>query len=190
MEIYLNGRLVVFRAFYDKQSADNIFKQLLSETKWLDKSYENPDGTIIHLPRLTANYGEKSYDYSGLTFMPEVWTPLLLSLKQVAETLAYEKFNALVLQLYRDGKDRVNWHSDDDICVGQNPTIASLSFGETRQFWFKSKDKEKKQDILKLTLESGDMVLMQGTLQHTHLHTIPIEENKQARINLTFRKVI
>jgi alkylated DNA repair dioxygenase AlkB len=190
METYLNGRIIIWRAFYEQARANFLFDALLKEIKWLDKSYENPDGKIVHLPRLTANYGEKSYNYSGLTFSPETWFPLLSELKADAESLAGELFNALILQLYRDGHDGVNWHSDNDACVGQNPTILSMSFGETRQFWFKHKDKTKREEILQLTLQTSDVVLMQGTLQHTHLHTVPKEENKQARINLTFRRVL
>ncbi len=188
MEVYYNGCLVIFRTFYDALFCEHAFETLQNEVKWLSKHYHNADGSTVYLPRLTANYGEESYDYSGLTFQPVPWTPFLTRLKADADALAKENFNALVLQLYRDGKDRVGWHADEDACVGQNPSIVSISFGETRSFWLK--EKTRASEVLKLTLQAGDVVLMQGTLQHAYLHKVPSEEEKSARINLTFRKVI
>ena len=38
-------------------------------------------------------------------------------------------FNALLVNLYRDGQDCMGWHSDDEKELGQQPTIASISLG-------------------------------------------------------------
>jgi alkylated DNA repair dioxygenase AlkB len=187
-ESYLNERVLISRSFFSLVEANHLFNRLLDEIKWLDKAYQNKDGSVVHLPRLTANYGEKSYNYSGLVFKPEPWTDLLLSLKNTAEKLSNQVFNALVLQQYRDGKDKVNWHSDDEAGVGENPTIVSMSFGESRQFWLKPKGIS--EEILKLNLHNGDVLIMQGDLQHSYLHKVPTEADKQTRINLTFRKII
>ena len=73
---------------------------------------------MTHLPRLTANYGERSYDYAGLVFEPQPWTELLHELKVAAEREGGVVFNAAIIQLYRDGADRVNWHADDSPLVG------------------------------------------------------------------------
>jgi len=43
-------------------------------------------------------------------------------------------FNSVLANLYRDGHDHVSWHSDDEPALGHQPTIASLSFGDTRTF--------------------------------------------------------
>ena len=45
----------------------------------------------------------------------------------------------MLANLYRDGHDSVAWHSDDEPSLGQNPTIASLSFGDTRNFEMRKK---------------------------------------------------
>lgn len=188
METYLNNRLLIYRNYFTEKYCEETFSYLLKEIKWLQKSHNN-EGNLVDLPRLTANYGEKSYDYSGFVFTPEPWTPFLQELKTVAETLVPETFNALVLQYYRDGNDRVNWHSDDDPCVGINPVIVSMSFGESRGFWVRHKTDH--DERLKFTLYSGDIVIMQGDMQHTYVHKVPIEKEKtNARMNLTFRKVV
>src|SRR5262245_24643700 len=116
-EKYLDNRLLVFRRHFSEGQSADAFSRLHRETRWQRPGYDN-DGRITYLPRLTANYGERSYDYSGLVFTPEPWTPLLLELKTHAERASGERFNAAIVQLYRDGNDGVNWHSDDSPAVG------------------------------------------------------------------------
>ena len=43
-------------------------------------------------------------------------------------------FNSVLANLYRDGHDHVSWHADDEPALGHQPTIATLSFGDTRTF--------------------------------------------------------
>ena len=178
---------MLYRGYVLQGIATVIYHQLREETQWLHPSYENPDGRVVHIPRLTANYGERSYDYSGLTFTPVPWTPLLEQLKAVAEYLTGETYNALILQYYRDGSDGVGWHSDNDPCIAKDPTIVSMSFGETRGFWFRHT--ENKTERLKLEVHSGDVLIMRGDLQDHYVHKVPKETGKSGRINLTFRKV-
>ena len=187
-ESYLHDRLLIFRGLYDVDSADALFETLHNQIEWLHPYYDNADERRVYIPRLTANYGEASYNYSGLTFTPKPWTPQLKQLKQDAEALSGETFNALILQQYRDGQDRVNWHSDDDPCVGTNPTIVSFSFGASRDFVFRAKDDKK--ETLHLRIHHGDGVIMRGDLQHTHVHKVPKEATTETRINLTFRKIV
>lgn len=187
METYLDDRIIIYRNYFDLHTSQSYFEHLKKEIQWLQKSHNN-EGRIVQLPRLTANYGERSYDYSGLVFTPQPWTEFLSKLKIVAEELSQHTFNALVLQYYRDGNDRVGWHTDDSPDVGRNPTIVSISFGETRGFWLRNHEDFEKR--LKLNLNSGDILIMQGDLQHTHSHKVPKEKDKGARINLTFRNIL
>ena len=55
-------------------------------------------------------------------------------LKDRLEEVTGIHFNSMLANLYRDGHDSVAWHSDDELCLGPEPTIASLSFGDTRNF--------------------------------------------------------
>ncbi|TNE45485.1 MAG: alpha-ketoglutarate-dependent dioxygenase AlkB [Deltaproteobacteria bacterium] len=187
-ESYLNHRLLLYRSVFPLEKARDLFSQLEKETQWLHPSYENSDGRVVHLPRLTANYGDRSYNYSGLTFQPQPWTPLLSELRHLAEDLTGASFNALILQYYRDGSDGVGWHSDDDPCVAPTTTIVSMSFGETRRFEFRHK--ENHDERLGLDIHGGDIVVMQGDLQKHYKHRVPKEKGKGGRINLTFRDVI
>ena len=62
------------------------------------------------------------------------WTPALQMIKDRIEDNTGFNFNSMLANLYRDGKDHLPWHSDDEAALGKFPTIASLSFGDTRTF--------------------------------------------------------
>lgn len=67
------------------------------------------------------------------------WHPVLTMLKEQIEEFTGHTFNSLLCNLYRNEKDSVDWHSDDEPSLGKNPIIASLSFGATRTFEMRKK---------------------------------------------------
>lgn len=67
------------------------------------------------------------------------WHPLLTMLKDRIEDFTKHSFNSLLCNLYRNEKDSVDWHSDDEPELGRNPVIASLSLGATRMFEMRKK---------------------------------------------------
>jgi alkylated DNA repair dioxygenase AlkB len=184
-----DAEVIMYRGFLDKNESDRIFSELYNNIDW------KQDTTIlfgkqVNLPRLTAWYGEpgKSYCYSKIKMEPLLWIPVLINLKYQIEALSDTQFNSVLLNLYRDGKDSVAWHSDDELELGKNPTIASISFGATRRFMFRHKYQKKIKFEIELT--HGSFLLMKGATQHFWQHQIP-KTNKlvEPRINLTFRKV-
>jgi alkylated DNA repair dioxygenase AlkB len=112
-----------------------------------------------------------------------------MDIKKVIEHfLPEENFNSVLLNLYRDGNDKVSWHADDERELGINPTIASVSLGAVRRFDLKHKDDADQK--LQLELSSGSLVVMKGALQHHWLHQIPTQKKiNDPRINLTFRTI-
>jgi len=188
MERYLRDRVRVYRAHIPPDHAERAFAALRDTVAWQHPHYDNPDGRRVYLPRLTANCGEESYDYSGLTFDPLPWTPLLASLRDIAAALVDPPLNALILQRYRDGRDRVHWHADDNPRQHQPVTIVSVSLGASRTMQFRRE--ADKADKLSIALHSGDVLVMRGDLQQTHRHRIPRTAAPCGeRINLTFRSL-
>jgi alkylated DNA repair dioxygenase AlkB len=185
-----DGDVIVYPAFFSKSQSDEYFTRLLANINWQQdriKFY----GKEMPIPRLTAWYGEtdKPYTYSGIPMSPHPWTPDLLSIKQAIEQVAGVNFSSVLLNLYRDGRDSVSWHSDDEKELGQNPTIASISFGDTRVFQFKHKF-DKAIPKVDVPLTHGSLVIMQGTTQHNWQHQIPkTAKELKERINLTFRVI-
>ena len=182
-EVYLD------RDFFTAAESDLLLADLTTNIAWEQKAIQFM-GKQVMQPRLIAWYGDegKSYRYSGLTVHPLPWTPTLLTMKARVEAAANITFNSVLLNQYRDGKDSVGWHSDDEPELGTNPVIASVSLGAARNFQFKHKHNPD----LKLTVEltHGSLLLMRGTTQHFWKHQIPKTAKVLGpRINLTFRVI-
>lgn len=165
----------------------DVFARLLAETDWREE-------TIViygkrHLqPRLSAWYGEKAYAYSGLRLQPTPFTPLLMTLRDAVETATGQAFNSVLLNYYRNERDSMGLHSDDEPELGPRPAIASLSFGEARTFMLKHKHTRQ---TVRVPLTDGSLLLMAGDTQQYWLHGInKMTKSLQGRINLTFRKIV
>ncbi|MDC4368196.1 alpha-ketoglutarate-dependent dioxygenase AlkB, partial [Acinetobacter baumannii] len=86
------------------------------------------------------------------------------------------------------GDDYMNWHADDEKELGKNPIIASVNFGETRDFVLKNNQDENIK--IKIPLNHGTLLIMKGALQHFWQHSVPKRANiKKSRFNLTFRTI-
>lgn len=100
----------------------------------------------------------------------------------------------MLINLYRDGKDSVAWHADDEPELGDAPVIASLSLGATRDFQMRHRNAGcNGLPVLKLPLASGSLLIMRGPTQKYWLHQVPKRLGRSApgpRINLTFRRIL
>jgi alkylated DNA repair dioxygenase AlkB len=185
-----NSQLIFYENFFQEEESWQFFKILEDELNWR-QDYIKFYGKSIPLPRLTAWYGDegKSYTYSKIEHHPDVWTPTLNKIKSRIEAVNNVKFNSVLMNFYRSGKDSMSWHSDDEPELGKNPIIASVSFGGTRRFCLKHKQKSEQKHNLELY--NGSLLLMTGETQHHWLHQVPkTKKVVKPRINLTFRIII
>lgn len=174
--------------FFSEEESDVYFRELLQGINWQQESIRM-FGRELPMPRLTAWYGDKGYTYSGLHNRPQPWLPLLQELKEKVEQASGQSYNSVLLNLYRSGSDSMGWHADDEPELGQEPGIASLSFGGERSFKFRHRTRKDLKPV-SITLRHGSLLLMQGPTQHHWLHHIPKTARfVQPRINLTFRHV-
>jgi alkylated DNA repair dioxygenase AlkB len=161
-----------------------LFEQLMTLTPWRQE-VATVMGRRLPIPRLTAWHGAAGYVYSGIKMTPAPWSPPLLELKAVAEACAGCAFNSVLLNLYRDGRDSVSWHADNEPGLGRDPVIASVSLGATRRFQMKHRRREAR---VALDLPPGSCLVMAGPTQHHWLHQVPKSSRPVGpRINLTFR---
>ena len=163
-----------------------VLARLIAQTAWREE-------TVIvygkrHLqPRLSAWHGDKAYRYSGLSLAPLPFTPLLDAIRHAAETATGRRYNSVLLNYYRDGRDSMGMHSDNEPELGPEPAIASVSFGAARAFILRHKLTK---ETMKLPLTDGSLLFMAGPMQANWMHGI----NKTAkplgpRVNLTFRNI-
>ncbi len=184
-----DAELEYYPQFYSAQKSEAMLKYLLSLREWKQEEIKL-FGRKLMQPRLTALFGNtgKTYTYSGLEMNPSPFTLELDQLRKNCEKVANINFNTCLANLYRNGSDSIGWHSDNEKELGENPVIASLSFGAERIFHLK----HKKNTTLKhkIYLESGSLLLMKGDTQHFWKHQLPKTKKKvEPRVNLTFRKI-
>ncbi|EXJ88407.1 hypothetical protein A1O1_05337 [Capronia coronata CBS 617.96] len=123
-------------------------------------------------------------------------------LRRVTEACTDTKYNFCLVNYYASGSDSISYHSDDEYFLGPNPAIASFTLGARRDFLMRHKppkDKGSEPGVetnakdVKLSLSSGDMVLMRGPTQPNWLHSIPKRKGGEAdngRINITLRRAM
>lgn len=185
-----DGEVIFYQNFFEELESDRFFNSLLSTINWRQNRIKI-FGREVDVPRLEAWYGDqdKSYMYSGILMHPDAWTPTLVAIKEKVETVTEDKFNSVLINLYRNGRDSVSWHSDDEPELGINPTIASVSFGTTRRFQLRHKS-NKDLETLEVALGHGSLLLMKGATQHFWKHQVPkTSKILSERINLTFRVI-
>ncbi|AWH83888.1 alpha-ketoglutarate-dependent dioxygenase AlkB [Flavobacterium album] len=178
--------LMLFEGFFTKEESDRYYDNLLHNTKWKETDLTIYDKTHI-IPRMVSWYEDKTNP--GADPNGNDWTPELLTIKTKVEDEVSFKFNAVLLNLYRNGKDGVGWHSDRTENFGKNQVIASVSFGETRPFRLRHKTR-KDIPMVEIPLTHGTLLLMAGTTQTHWEHHIPkTAKDILPRVNLTFRQV-
>ena len=178
------------RCFYGEDKARAHFAALQNEIAWRHEPIVLW-GKAHMQPRLTAWYGDAGtdYSYSGLSMAPLPWSPRLAAIKAEIESFCGERFNSVLANLYRDHRDSVGWHSDDERELGPQPFIASLSLGEIRTFKLKHKERKGEKPRV-LELGNGSLLLMGGDTQRCWLHAVEKENQARGpRINLTFRLI-
>ena len=183
--------MALFENFFTNQESEKLHQNLIENIQWRQDKIKM-FGKLIDQPRLTAFYGNtnKDYSYSGIVMKPIEWNEDLLFIRKRVEEAANIQFTSVLLNYYRDGKDSMGWHSDDEKELGQNPVIGSVSFGESRVFQMRHKFRKdiKKVDI---ALTNGSFLLMKGATQHFWQHQIPKTNRElESRINLTFRDIV
>lgn len=192
-EIFTSGRggkkifdlpdtdLMLIDNFFTKEESDFYYNTFLNQTKWREYEMEIFDKTVT-APRMISWHEENP---EASTFTPD-----LLDIKKRVENETEIDFNAVLLNLYRNGKDGVAWHSDHTDRSGINPIIASVSFGETRMFRLRHKFKKDLKQV-EIPLHHGSFLLMAGTTNSFWQHQVPkTAKDILPRINLTFRRVL
>lgn len=182
------------RKFLSDEEATALFDTLVANCAWERRRTSFKSA----VPRDEAYYGDPgtNYCYSRREYKPLPWLPELLALRSRVEeatpTLAYSNlnlrrvgYNAVLCNLYRNGTDSVGLHSDAEPEMG--PVIASVSLGAERLFLLK---RQNGGTAFAERLPHGSLLIMAGATQKNFRHEVRKEPDiKQARINLTFRRI-
>ena len=181
------AQVLVWPDFLPQSKADSCFERLLLEIPW-QQGRLMLFGRQVAEPRLISWHGDPgaSYRYSGRTNEPEPWSPTLADLRDRVERRTGKAFNGVLCNRYRDGRDHMGWHTDDEPEVG--PVIASVSLGAPRRFQFRPRGGGP--ITATVDLPNGSLLVMTGETQVHYQHRIAKTARQVGeRINLTFRQI-
>lgn len=184
--------LTLQRDFLTSADSALFFNNLLHQHPWPAPHYE-VYGRRFTLPRQQTWHADTGivYSWSDNLLQTRPWTPVLQVLREKVQQATGETFNAVLVNLYRNGQHYVDWHADDEQEMGENAVIASLSLGAARQFSIRKVEKRDGPQSLMLT--SGSLLVMQAGFQQMYEHALLADDTTmhktEPRINLTFRYV-
>jgi alkylated DNA repair dioxygenase AlkB len=183
-----NGEIAFVPDWLSEEQANHYY-QLFQKELPFEQGSITIFGKTHPIPRLEAFFGisNQVYAYSGKTLKTNHFTKELLEIKTKIEEITKEKFNCVLVNLYRDGKDSNGWHADNEPELGKNPTIASVTLGAMRRFDLRHNITKEK---ISIELNHGSLLIMKGEMQHFWKHQIAkTTKVSTPRINLTFRWV-
>ncbi|MEA5442187.1 alpha-ketoglutarate-dependent dioxygenase AlkB [Cyanobium gracile] len=179
-----------WRGWVEAAQADAWLERLRQEVPWKQESIR-VYGRRHAMPRLTCWMADPGcgYRYSGLENAIEPWTPLAAAIRRRVGEAAAQEFNSLLLNYYRDGRDAMGWHADDEAELDPEAPIASLSLGASRTLRFRPRQRGTA-PTLAVELGHGDLLLMDPPTQRHWQHGLPRRLRVETpRLNLTFRRV-
>lgn len=179
------GELVYYPEFIAQDAASALLDALRTTLPW--KTEMSASGKRQQRPTSWHARAGVVYAYTGFRLEPQPFTPELEELcGRLAQALGIE-FNSALANHYRDGRDNVGWHADNERIFGRDPTIASISLGAERLFRLRHR---KSGEVTELRLAHGSLLVMRGTTQTFYMHALPVDRKvEDERINLTFRLV-
>ena len=184
----------IWDQFFPTAKAFELFQAIQSTSQWRQDQIKM-FGRSVTIPRLQAWYGDPGarYTYSGLPMDPLQWSQPLLEVRRCLEEELNQKFNSVLLNLYRDGADCMGWHRDNEPELGPNPVIASISLGACRPFLMRHRERRQNgEKSRRVVLQPGSLLVMSGQTQSFWEHSLPrvaASKGTGPRINLTFRLI-
>lgn len=156
-------------------------------------------GKMYDAPRQVTAYGDPGikYEFSGSVINVTPWTPEMLTLKSLVEKTCGYTFNYVLVNRYKDGKDTVGFHQDNEKDLIPDAPIASLSLGATRDFVLKHAQVHKRREgefsslpKVVIPLVAGNLLVMNYPTNRDWYYSVPRRVSvKNPRINLTFRRM-
>lgn len=177
------------REFLSREEADTLLGRVCSEGDFR-QNYTQLFGRKA-IPRLEAWYGTWDYPYAnGVVLRAAPIPDYLQAVIDKISTAGFGDYNAVLINRYRDGRDYISPHSDDDY-GDPEPTIPSLTLGAARPFRLAriiSGSKLDKSTTVEYLPGHGDLAVMRGRTNAEWQHWVPKTAKPVGeRVNLTFR---
>lgn len=205
------------RIIYDIELPTDAFSRIRKEVKW-QKMY-HMSGQV---PRLVAVQGEILPDGSIPIYRHpadespplEAFTPTVNRIRRTVEQLLDQKLNHVLIQLYRDGQDRISEHSDKTLDIVRGTSVVNVSLGAQRTMVLRTKpaasganaggghpDNDAVRQTQRVPMPDGSMFVLGPLTNMRWLHGIRPDKRPDSekapeelayngeRISLTFRSI-
>ena len=146
--------------------------------------------------RYSRAFGDQSYAYAGQVAQAspiEATAPCGELLKECNAALGSDLNSCL--ENWYEPEHWLGDHRDDERALVRDAPVASVTWGAARRFTLKPRKKMPAADAvaLELYLGDGDLLVMGGACQQTHVHGVPKRRKKDEgepgrRISWTFRQ--
>ena len=164
---------------YPNYLSESSKLELLNATENFEFSQSN------HNSRETYHIGPE-YSYGKMTHKPnDKWDVSLLKQKALLEIDLLTPFNSVLVNRY--SKDQfIPFHKDNESCLPESPTIASLSLGDSGKMTVKNDSGS----YIDIQLYPGTLLVMGGSFNEQYYHQVIRDTNKKKyRLNFTFRYI-
>ena len=131
--------------FFNSNESDEFLNKLIKNLSW-ESMMIKMFGKDLKIPRLQCWIGDEGcdYKYSGKKLNRHDWNKELAFIRnKILKELKID-FNSVLANYYRDGKDSMGWHSDNEKQLGNEINVAMLSLGVSRIFKVKHLPSKKK----------------------------------------------
>ncbi|KAL4895310.1 hypothetical protein BDV59DRAFT_153184 [Aspergillus ambiguus] len=197
------------RIVHDLDLPDDAFEEIRKEVAW-QKMY-HMSGEV---PRLVAVQGEVLPDGSIPIYRHpadespplQQFTTTVNRVRHIVQSILRHPLNHVLIQLYRDGEDRISEHSDKTLDIVRGSSICNVSLGAQRVMTLRTKGKDSEEgDASRLTqripMPHESMFVLGEKTNMRWLHGIrpdkrpasekTVEERAYngERISLTFRHI-
>lgn len=164
------------------EGADQLLERLASSLSWRGGS-RPMYGRLVEEPRLHAH----------LDVDEPATATLVAEMRGWLEDRYGGEINQNFVNYYRNGNDSVAWHADRIGLHQIDPIVVIVSLGGPRRFGLRPKPgtgaANAGREPLRLTVGSGDLLVMGGSCQHTWEHCVPKMALAAPRMSLTLRHV-
>ncbi|KAL2814165.1 hypothetical protein BJX63DRAFT_420944 [Aspergillus granulosus] len=193
---------------YDLDLPENAFENIRDEVAW-QKMY-HMSGQV---PRLVAVQGEHSPDGSIPIYRHpadespplQPFTTVVNKVRVIVERILGHPLNHVLIQLYRDGQDRISEHSDKTLDIVRGSSICNVSLGAQRVMVLRAKGTEKEEGSGRLSqrvpMPHESLFVLGEKTNARWLHGIKPDKRQESeksveerayggqRISLTFRHI-
>ncbi|KAL4995158.1 hypothetical protein BDV10DRAFT_136512 [Aspergillus recurvatus] len=196
------------RIVYELDLPENAFERIRDEVAW-QKMY-HMSGQV---PRLVAAQGEHMPDGSIPIYRHpaddspplEPFTSTVDQVRVLVERMLGHPLNHVLIQLYRDGQDRISEHSDKTLDIVRGSSICNVSLGAQRVMVLRQKGSTNEEGTARVTqrvpMPHESLFILGEKTNAGWLHGIKADKRQESeksveerayggrRISLTFRHI-